>query len=56
MPPDLLRFSVLLANARADHGEFGEARSLLAAAIELATESRDPLALALARVYWTQSP
>lgn len=53
VPLELLRFCVLLANARADNGDVAAARSLLATAIGLAAESRDPLALA--RVYWTQS-
>ena len=48
-----LRFSVLLANALIDAGDFGAAERSLASVIGIVEASSDPVASA--RVYWSQS-
>lgn len=48
-----LRFSVLLANALIDSGDFGRAETVLARVIRLADDSGDPVAAA--RLFWSQS-
>jgi transcriptional regulator with XRE-family HTH domain len=48
-----LRFSMLLANALIDNGNFGDAGSTLAGAIRIADELEDPIASA--RVFWSQA-
>jgi tetratricopeptide (TPR) repeat protein len=48
-----IRFGVLLANARIDNSDFAEAAGLLARALRLASEQRDPLLRA--RLSWSQS-
>jgi len=48
-----LRFSVLLANALIDAGEFKRAETALASVIRLADAADDPVASA--RVFWSQS-
>jgi tetratricopeptide (TPR) repeat protein len=52
-PVEIIRFSVLLAHALIDTGEFGRAEELLGRAIELSENSRDPLVRA--KLYWSQS-
>ncbi len=52
-PLEELRFSVLLANALIDTGDFGAAERVLAAAIRAVESSSDPVASA--RVFWSQS-
>jgi len=47
------RFAVLLANAHIDALGFDEAERLLARALEIAPDSRDPILRA--RLYWSQS-
>jgi tetratricopeptide (TPR) repeat protein len=47
------RFAVLLANAHIDALAFDQAEKLLARALELAPDSRDPILRA--RLYWSQS-
>lgn len=48
-----LRFSVLLANALIDVGDFGAAQTVLATVVRIAEESGDPVTAA--RLYWSQS-
>jgi tetratricopeptide (TPR) repeat protein len=48
-----LRFSVLLANALIDAGQFNQAEQVLASVIGLVEQGRDPVASA--RVLWSQS-
>jgi tetratricopeptide (TPR) repeat protein len=50
---ETLRFRVLLANALIDTGDLRAAERMLAQAIRVAEELRDPIATA--RVYWSQS-
>ena len=52
-PVEELRFTVLLANAQIDAGDFSKAEAALAAVIRFAEEARDPVATA--RVFWSQS-
>ncbi|HEX4680782.1 MAG TPA: helix-turn-helix domain-containing protein [Gaiellaceae bacterium] len=52
-PVELLRFTVLLANAQIDAGEFGKAEAALADVIRFADDAGDPVATA--RVFWSQS-
>jgi tetratricopeptide (TPR) repeat protein len=52
-PVEQLRFSVLLANALIDAGDFRRAEAALADVIRFADEAGDPVAMA--RVYWSQS-
>jgi tetratricopeptide (TPR) repeat protein len=52
-PVEERRFSVLLANALVDAGNFGEAERALASVIRTVESSSDPVAAA--RVYWSQS-
>jgi tetratricopeptide (TPR) repeat protein len=52
-PVEELRFTVLLANAQIDAGEFGKAEAALADVIRFADEAGDPVATA--RVFWSQS-
>lgn len=52
-PVEELRFTVLLANALIDAGEFSKAENALAAVIRFADAADDPVTSA--RVYWTQS-
>ncbi|HEY6963366.1 MAG TPA: tetratricopeptide repeat protein [Gaiellaceae bacterium] len=52
-PLEDLRFSVLLANALIDAGDYGRAETVLARVILIADESADPVAAA--RLYWSQS-
>jgi tetratricopeptide (TPR) repeat protein len=52
-PVEQLRFTVLLANAQIDAGEFGKAEAALAHVIRFAEEAGDPVAIA--RVFWSQS-
>ncbi|MFL5962974.1 MAG: helix-turn-helix domain-containing protein [Gaiellaceae bacterium] len=52
-PVELLRFTVLLANAQIDAAEFGKAEAALANVIRFAEEAGDPVAIA--RVFWSQS-
>ena len=52
-PLEQLRFTVLLANALIDAGEFSKAEAALADVIRFADASGDPVAVA--RVYWSQS-
>ena len=52
-PVEELRFSVLLANALVDAGDFGGAELALASVIRIVESSSDPVAAA--RVYWSQS-
>lgn len=52
-PVEILRFSVLLANALVDAGAHGAAERALADVIQLADASTDPVTSA--RVYWSQS-
>jgi tetratricopeptide (TPR) repeat protein len=48
-----LRFSVALANALIDRGDFARAEVVLARVMRITDESGDPIALA--RLYWSQS-
>ncbi len=48
-----LRFSVLLANALIDTGDFGAAERVLASVLRIVESSSDPVAAA--RVFWSQS-
>ena len=50
---ETVRFSVLLGNALVDRGRFGHAEEVIAQAITLTAEARDPLMRA--RVWWTQA-
>ena len=52
-PVEELRFSVLLANALIDAGDFGAAERVLASVIRMVEASSDPVASA--RVFWSQS-
>lgn len=52
-PVEELRFSVLLANALIDAGEYGRAETALARVIRIAEDSGDPVAAA--RLFWSQS-
>jgi tetratricopeptide (TPR) repeat protein len=52
-PVEELRFSVLLANALIDAGEFSRAEAALADVIKFADAAGDPVARA--RVFWSQS-
>ncbi|HEV7641925.1 MAG TPA: helix-turn-helix domain-containing protein [Gaiellaceae bacterium] len=52
-PVEELRFTVLLANAQIDAGEFGKAEAALADVIRFADEAGDPVATA--RLFWSQS-
>src|SRR5665213_1572523 len=52
-PVEELRFTVLLANALIDAGEFSKAEAALADVIKFADSAGDPVATA--RVYWSQS-
>jgi tetratricopeptide (TPR) repeat protein len=52
-PVEQLRFTVLLANAQIDAGEFTKAESALANVIRFADDAGDPVATA--RVFWSQS-
>jgi tetratricopeptide (TPR) repeat protein len=52
-PVELLRFTVLLANAQIDAGEFSKAEAALADVIRFADGAGDPVATA--RVFWSQS-
>ena len=50
---DVVRFSVLLANALIDNGNFARAEELLGETLAMVEGSRDPLLHA--RLYWSQS-
>ncbi len=50
---EIIRFSVLLANACIDSGEFGRAAELLADALARTADSADPILRA--RLWWSQS-
>jgi tetratricopeptide (TPR) repeat protein len=50
---DVIRFSVLLANALIDHGSFARAEELLGETLAQIQDSRDPLLHA--RLFWSQS-
>ena len=52
-PVEELRFTVLLANALIDAGEFSRAEASLADVIRFADSAGDPVAMA--RVFWSQS-
>ena len=52
-PLEELRFSVLLANAHIDAGNFGGAQAALARVVQIAEDTGDPVAAA--RLYWSQS-
>jgi tetratricopeptide (TPR) repeat protein len=52
-PVEQLRFTVLLANAQIDAGEFSKAEAALAEVIRFADGAGDPVAMA--RVLWSQS-
>jgi tetratricopeptide (TPR) repeat protein len=52
-PVEQLRFTVLLANAQIDAGEFSKAEAALADVIRFADNAGDPVATA--RVFWSQS-
>jgi tetratricopeptide (TPR) repeat protein len=52
-PVEQLRFTVLLANAQIDAGDFNKAEAALADVIRFADEAGDPVATA--RVFWSQS-
>jgi tetratricopeptide (TPR) repeat protein len=52
-PVEQLRFTVLVANAQIDAGEFGKAEAALADVIRFAGDAGDPVATA--RVFWSQS-
>jgi tetratricopeptide (TPR) repeat protein len=52
-PVEQLRFTVLLANAQIDAGDFGKAEAALADVIRFADDAGDPVATA--RVFWSQS-
>ncbi len=52
-PVEQLRFTVLLANAQIDAGDFRKAEAALADVIRFADEAGDPVATA--RVFWSQS-
>jgi tetratricopeptide (TPR) repeat protein len=52
-PVEELRFTVLLANAQIDAGDFSKAEAALADVIRFADEAGDPVATA--RVFWSQS-
>jgi tetratricopeptide (TPR) repeat protein len=52
-PVEQLRFTVLLANAQIDAGDFNKAEAALADVIRFAEDAGDPVATA--RVYWSQS-
>jgi tetratricopeptide (TPR) repeat protein len=52
-PVEQLRFTVLLANAQIDAGEFSKAEAALADVIRFADDAGDPVATA--RVFWSQS-
>lgn len=52
-PVEQLRFTVLLANAQIDAGEFSKAERALADVIRFADDAGDPVATA--RVFWSQS-
>jgi tetratricopeptide (TPR) repeat protein len=51
--PNVLRFSVLLANTYIDRGNFGHAEELLARILERARASSEPVTLS--HLYWSQS-
>jgi transcriptional regulator with XRE-family HTH domain len=51
--PAVLRFSVLLANALIDHGDYGEAEDVLGGILGRARASSDPVTLS--HLYWSQS-
>lgn len=51
--PGVLRFSTLLANALLNSGNIGRAEELLAEALNVAAQTRDPLDIA--RLWWSQS-
>src|SRR5438874_3908531 len=50
---DEVRFSVLLANAYIDHGDYGRAHAALGQVLEVARQTGDPLLRA--SLYWSQS-
>jgi tetratricopeptide (TPR) repeat protein len=50
---DEVRFSVLLANAYIDHGDYGRAHATLGEVLDLARQTVDPLLRA--SLYWSQS-
>jgi tetratricopeptide (TPR) repeat protein len=50
---DEVRFSVLLANAYIDHGDFGRAHATLGEVLDVARQTVDPLLRA--SLYWSQS-
>ena len=50
---DEVRFSVLLANAYIDHGDYGRAHATLGEVLDIARETVDPLLRA--SLYWSQS-
>jgi tetratricopeptide (TPR) repeat protein len=50
---DEVRFSVLLANAYIDHGDYGRAHAALGEVLDLARQTVDPLLRA--SLYWSQS-
>jgi tetratricopeptide (TPR) repeat protein len=50
---DEVRFSVLLANAYIDHGDYGRAHATLGEVLEVARQTVDPLLQA--SLYWSQS-
>jgi tetratricopeptide (TPR) repeat protein len=50
---DQVRFSLLLANAYVDHGEFGRAHAALGDVLDLARQTIDPMLRA--GLYWSQS-
>ncbi|HEY3578209.1 MAG TPA: tetratricopeptide repeat protein [Gaiellaceae bacterium] len=50
---DEVRFSVLLANAYIDHGDFGRAHATLGEVLDMARQTVDPLLRA--SLYWSQS-
>jgi tetratricopeptide (TPR) repeat protein len=52
-PVEELRFTVLLANAQIDAGDFSKAEAALADVIRFADDAGDPVATA--RVFWSQS-
>ena len=50
---DQVRFSLLLANAYVDHGEFGRAHAAVGEVLDLARQTIDPMLRA--GLYWSQS-
>src|SRR5215831_6880223 len=50
---DEVRFSVLLANAYIDHGDYGRAHATLGEVLDVARQTADPLLRA--SLYWSQS-